>query len=97
LQEKSEEGHASERSEDMKLERLIAVRESVQRKSFQSRWRNAGPLRTALTGAISDLFARICPARSVVAGPPAPRLRDSDTVAGIAFTVKRAPECQDHR
>lgn len=75
----------------MKLERLIAERESVSTKAFPV------PVKELLkryeqlyTGAISDVLREFCLLDQALPGHLRP-LRDSDVVAGIAFTVKSAP------
>lgn len=75
----------------MKLEKLIAERESVSTREFPV------PVRELLaryeqlyTGAISDVLREFCLLDQSLPGHLRP-LRDSDVVAGIAFTVKSAP------
>ncbi len=91
MQEKSEEGMLQKEAKMMKLERLIAVRESISKKEFPV------PVEEMLsryeqlyTGAISDVLREFALLDQSLPGHLRP-LRDSDVVAGIAFTVKSAP------
>ena len=75
----------------MKLEKLIAERETISTKPFPV------PVKEMLeryeklyTGAISDVLREFCLLDQSLPGYRRP-LRDSDVVAGIAFTVKSAP------
>ena len=75
----------------MKLDKLIAERESISDKPFPV------PVKELLaryeqlyTGAISDVLREFCLLDQALPGHLRP-LRDSDVVAGIAFTVKSAP------
>lgn len=75
----------------MKLEKLIAERETISTKPFPV------PVKEMLeryeklyTGAISDVLREFCLLDQSLPGYLRP-LRDSDVVAGIAFTVKSAP------
>jgi regulator of RNase E activity RraA len=75
----------------MKLGRLIAEREGVSTKKFPV------PVKELLdryerlyTGAISDVLREFCRLDQALPGYLRP-LRDSDVVAGLAFTVKSAP------
>ncbi|MDD4101530.1 MAG: RraA family protein [Kiritimatiellae bacterium] len=75
----------------MDLERLITAREGISGKKFPV------PVKEMLaryeqlyTGAISDVMRESCLLEQALPGYMRP-LRDSDTVAGIAFTVKSAP------
>jgi regulator of RNase E activity RraA len=75
----------------MKLEKLIAERETISTKPFPV------PVKEMLeryeklyTGAISDVLREFCLLDQSLPGYMRP-LRDSDVVAGIAFTVKSAP------
>ena len=75
----------------MKLEKLIAARETISTKEFPV------PVKELLqryeqlyTGAISDVLREFCLLDQALPGHLRP-LRDSDVVAGIAFTVKSAP------
>ena len=75
----------------MKLDKLIALREAVSTKEFPV------PVKELLqryeqlyTGAISDVLREFCLLEQSLPGHLRP-LRDSDVVAGIAFTVKSAP------
>ena len=75
----------------MNLEKLIAQRESVSNQPFPV------PVKELLkryellyTGAISDVLREFCLLDQALPGHLRP-LRDSDVVAGIAFTVKSAP------
>ena len=75
----------------MKLEKLIAQREGVSTKEFPV------PVKELLkryeqlyTGAISDVLREFCLLDQSLPGYLRP-LRDNDVVAGIAFTVKSAP------
>jgi regulator of RNase E activity RraA len=78
----------------MKLEKLIAERESVSSQPFPV------PVKELLqrfeqlyTGAISDVLREFCLLDQALPGHLRP-LRDSDVVAGLAFTVKSAPHVQ---
>ena len=86
-----EEGMLQKEAKMMKLERLIALREAVSTKEFPV------PVKELLaryeqlyTGAISDVLREFCLLDQSLPGHLRP-LRDSDVVAGIAFTVKSAP------
>lgn len=75
----------------MKLDKLIETREAVSDKPFPV------PVKELLaryeqlyTGAISDVLREFCLLDQALPGYLRP-LRDSDVVAGIAFTVKSAP------
>jgi regulator of RNase E activity RraA len=75
----------------MKLEKLIAERETISTNPFPV------PARELLTryeqlytGAISDVLREFCLLDQALPGHLRP-LRDSDVVAGLAFTVKSAP------
>lgn len=75
----------------MKLDKLIAQREAVSTTEFPV------PVKELLqrfeqlyTGAISDVLREFCLLDQALPGHLRP-LRDSDVVAGIAFTVKSAP------
>jgi regulator of RNase E activity RraA len=91
MQEKTEEGMLQKEAKMMKLERLIAARESISNKVFPV------PVEEMLaryeqlyTGAISDVLREFALLDQSLPGHLRP-LRDSDVVAGIAFTVKSAP------
>lgn len=86
-----EESLLQKEAKMMKLEKLIAEREGVSTKGFPI------PLKQLLeryeqlyTGAISDVLREFCLLDQALPGYMRP-LRDSDVVAGIAFTVKSAP------
>lgn len=77
----------------MKLEKLIAEREGISTKPFSI------PVKELLaryeqlyTGAINDVLREHCLLEQALPHEIVP-LRDKDTVAGIAFTVKSAPNC----
>jgi len=77
----------------MKLERLIDQRESISTKPFPV------PLQELLaryeklyTGAINDVLRELCRLEQALPHDIIP-LRNQDKVAGIAFTVKSAPNC----
>lgn len=77
----------------MKLEKLIAEREGVSTKSFPV------PVKELLaryeklyTGAVNDVLREFCLLEQALPHRIVP-LRDKDTVAGLAFTVKSAPNC----
>ncbi len=91
MSEKKEEGLLQKEAKMMKLENLIALREGVSTKEFPV------PVKEMLTryeqlytGAISDVLREFCLLDQSLPGHLRP-LRDSDVVAGIAFTVKSAP------
>ncbi len=91
MNEKKEEGLLQKEAKMMKLEKLIALREGVSDKPFPV------PVKELLaryeqlyTGAISDVLREFCLLDQALPGHLRP-LRDSDVVAGIAFTVKSAP------
>ena len=86
-----EEGLLQKEAKMMKLEKLIAQREAVSTKEFPV------PVKELLsryeqlyTGAISDVLREFCLLDQSLPGHLRP-LRDSDVVAGVAFTVKSAP------
>jgi len=86
-----EEGMLQKEAKMMKLENLIATRETISDKPFPV------PVKEMLTryeqlytGAISDVLREFCLLDQALPGYMRP-LRDSDVVAGIAFTVKSAP------
>ena len=86
-----EEGMLQKEAKMMKLEKLIATRETISEKPFPV------PVRELLeryeqlyTGAIRDVMREFCLLDQSLPGYMRP-LRDSDVVAGIAFTVKSAP------
>jgi regulator of RNase E activity RraA len=77
----------------MKLEKFITEREGVSTKPFPL------PVKELLaryeklyTGAINDVLREFCLLEQALPYNIVP-LRDKDTVAGIAFTVKSAPNC----
>ncbi len=77
----------------MKLDALIEARESVSTKPF------AVPVKELLaryerlyTGAINDVLREFCLLEQALPHHLVP-LRDKDAVAGLAFTVKSAPNC----
>lgn len=75
----------------MKLERLIAEREGVSTVEFPVSVKEILRRYEQLyTGAISDVLREFCLLDQSLPGHLRP-LRDSDVVAGIAFTVKSAP------
>jgi regulator of RNase E activity RraA len=91
MSEKKEEGLLQKEAKMMKLEKLIALREGVSTQAFPV------PVKELLaryeqlyTGAISDVLREFCLLDQSLPGHLLP-LRDSDVVAGIAFTVKSAP------
>lgn len=87
----SDEQMLQKEAKMMKLEKLIATREGISTKEFPI------PVKELLsryeqlyTGAISDVLREFCLLDQALPGHIKP-LRDQDTVAGIAFTVKSAP------
>ena len=75
----------------MKLEKLIAERETISTKQFPVPVKELlGRYEQLYTGAISDVLREFCLLDQSLPGYMRP-LRDSDVVAGIAFTVKSAP------
>jgi 4-hydroxy-4-methyl-2-oxoglutarate aldolase len=75
----------------MKLEKLIAQRESISDKPFPVPVKHLlARYEQLYTGAISDVLREFCLLDQALPGHLRP-LRDSDVVAGIAFTVKSAP------
>ena len=77
----------------MKLDNLIADRESISKAEFPI------PVKELLfryeklyTGAINDVMRELCLLEQALPYNIVP-LRDDDTVAGIAFTVKSSPNC----
>jgi regulator of RNase E activity RraA len=77
----------------MKLEKFIAEREGISTKPFPL------PVKEMLaryeklyTGAINDVLREFCLLEQALPYNIVP-LRDKDTVAGIAFTVKSSPNC----
>jgi regulator of RNase E activity RraA len=90
-EKKKEEGLLQKEAKMMKLEKLIAERESISAKEFPI------PVTELLeryeqlyTGAISDVLREFALLDQSLPGYLRP-LRDSDVKAGIAFTVKSAP------
>jgi regulator of RNase E activity RraA len=88
---RTEENLFQREAKMMKLDALIAQREHVSTASFPV------PVKELLeryeklyTGAISDVLRELCLLDQALPGHLRP-LRDSDVVAGIAFTVKSAP------
>ena len=86
-----EEGLLQKEAKMMKLEKLIAEREGISTKEFPV------PVKEMLaryeqlyTGAISDVLREFALLDQSLPGHLRP-LRDSDVVAGLAFTVKSAP------
>jgi 4-hydroxy-4-methyl-2-oxoglutarate aldolase len=89
----SEPNRLQEEAKMMKLERLIADREGVSTKPFPA------PIEEMLaryeklyTGAINDVLREFCLLQQALPYDIVP-LRNQDTVAGIAFTVKSSPNC----
>lgn len=75
----------------MKLEKLIAEREGVSTTPFAIAVKELlARYEQLYTGAISDVLREFCLLEQALPGYLRP-LRDSDVVAGIAFTVKSAP------
>lgn len=75
----------------MKLDKLIETRESVSDKPFPVSVKELlSRYEQLYTGAISDVLREFCLLDQALPGYMRP-LRDSDVVAGIAFTVKSAP------
>jgi len=90
-EEKKEEGMLQKEAKMMKLEKLIAERETISTKEFPI------PVKELLAryeelyaGAVCDVLREFCLLDQALPGYMRP-LRDSDVVAGIAFTVKSAP------
>ncbi|MDA3926688.1 MAG: RraA family protein [Kiritimatiellae bacterium] len=86
-----EENMLQKEAKMMNLEKLIAERESISDKEFPI------PVKEILTryeqlyaGAICDVLREFCLLDQALPGYMRP-LRDSDVVAGIAFTVKSSP------
>jgi regulator of RNase E activity RraA len=89
--ESSQPSPLQQEAKMMRLDKLIAEREGVSAKAFPV------PVKELLkryeqlyTGAISDVLREFCLLDQALPGHLRP-LRDSDVVAGIAFTVKSAP------
>jgi regulator of RNase E activity RraA len=89
----SEPNRLQQEATMMKLEKLIAEREGISTKPFPI------PVKELLaryeqlyTGAINDVLREHCLLEQALPHEIVP-LRDKDTVAGIAFTVKSAPNC----
>ncbi len=77
----------------MKLERLIAEREGVSSEPFPVPVPELlGRYEQLYTGAINDVMREFCLLEQALPHEIVP-LRDKDTVAGIAFTVKSSPNC----
>ena len=77
----------------MKLEALIADREGVSDARFPVPDRELlARYEQLYTGAINDVLREFCLLEQALPHSIVP-LRDADTVAGIAFTVKSAPNC----
>ena len=75
----------------MKLEKLIAERETISTKQFPVPVKELlGRYEQLYTGAISDVLREFCLLDQSLPGYMRP-LRDSDVVAGLAFTAKSAP------
>src|SRR6476620_8089637 len=88
------EGLLQKEAKMMKLEKLIAERESISSREFPV------PVPELLarfeqlyTGAVSDVLREFCLLDQALPGYLRP-LNDDRTVAGIAFTVKSAPNVQ---
>jgi 4-hydroxy-4-methyl-2-oxoglutarate aldolase len=78
----------------MKLERLIAERETVSTTAFRLPVRELlGRFEQLYTGAVSDVLREFCLLDQALPGYLRP-LNDNQTVAGLAFTVKSAPHVQ---
>ena len=91
LTKQPEEGLLQKEAKMMKLERLIAERETVSTKPFPM------PVQELLTryeqlytGAVSDVLREFCLLDQALPGYFRP-LNDNHVVAGLAFTVKSAP------
>ena len=91
MAKKKDEGLLQKEAKMMKLEKLIAAREGISTKKFPV------PVQEMLTryeqlytGAISDVLREFALLDQSLPGYLRP-LRDSDVVAGIAFTVKSSP------
>ena len=94
MQEKREEGMLQKEAKMMNLEHLIAVREGVSTKPFPVPEKELlARYEQLYTGAISDVLRELALLDQSLPGHLRP-LRDSDVVAGIAFTVKSAPNVQ---
>jgi 4-hydroxy-4-methyl-2-oxoglutarate aldolase len=77
----------------MKLERLIAEREEVSTKPFPVPVKELiARYEKLYTGAINDVLREFCLLDQALPYDIVP-LRNQDTVAGIAFTVKSSPNC----
>jgi regulator of RNase E activity RraA len=89
----SNESLLQQEAKMMKLEKLIAAREGISTTPFHV------PVKELLsryeqlyTGAINDVLREFCLLEQALPHDIVP-LRDRDTVAGLAFTVKSAPNC----
>lgn len=87
----SEENQLQREARMMRLEKLIAERERIPDMPFPVPVKELlGRYEQLYTGAISDVLREFCLLDQSLPGHLRP-LRDSDVVAGIAFTVKSAP------
>lgn len=87
----SDENLLQREAKMMKLEKLIAERERIPDKPFPIPAKELLKRYEQLyTGAISDVLREFCLLDQALPGHLRP-LRDSDVVAGIAFTVKSSP------
>lgn len=87
----SDENLLQREAKMMKLEKLIAERERIPDKPFPIPAKELLKRYEQLyTGAISDVLREFCLLDQALPGNLRP-LRDSDVVAGIAFTVKSSP------
>jgi regulator of RNase E activity RraA len=77
----------------MKLEQLIAERETISQKPFPVPHKELlSRYEKLYTGAINDVLREFCLLEQALPYDIVP-LRMQDTVAGIAFTVKSSPNC----
>ncbi len=88
---KKPEGALQREAKMMKLERLIAERETVSTKTFPIPVKELlTRFEKAYTGAVSDVLREHCLLDQALPGYLRP-LDDNQVVAGLAFTVKSAP------
>jgi len=77
----------------MKLEKLIQERESISAQAFPVSTKELlARYERLYTGAINDVLRELCLLDQALPYSIVP-LRNTDTIAGIAFTVKSAPSC----
>jgi regulator of RNase E activity RraA len=89
-----EEGLLQKEAKMMKLEKLIAQREGISTRAFPVPAKELlARYEQLYTGAISDVLREFALLDQSLPGHLRP-LRDGDVVAGLAFTVKSAPNVQ---